>query len=774
MGDEDTCDGGQHREVIEPPIPLVWAKLRPPRLPARAVPRQRLIEELAGAGAALTAIVAPPGYGKTTTAVQLAEYLGDSFAWVSLEVGDDDPARFWTYVAAALVTSGVAGADATYAHLADGRDGLDAAMLTLRAAIEAHPEPVVLVLDDMQALGSETIERQLGDWLRHPLDNLRLIATSRSDLGLPVGRLRSQGLLTEARVEQLAFDNVESATLLGQSFGLSTLTQDQLDALDARTEGWPVGLYLAGLTLRDDPDIDAQLDRFTGDTRHLTEYLSSEAMDGVSPDVRAFVLATSIVGVLHPDLCDALTGQVGSLGVLRGLVAENVFTSALDESATIFQYHPLFREHLRSALLAEHPEQMLVLHARASHWFEARGEIDEAIVHASEAGDVERAESLIASASMLFSNAGHFGTIVGWINGIGPAERLTSFTDLLMAWIMLNLHDYDGVRRWLDLADLAAKTDAEKMVAAVQRPTIMAHKSRHAGDVGGLLTWSEAAVVAARAAVDARLPEEDDAEDNMFVRSDAGFGASMSVSGSAAFWAGDLAASREHMQTALTIARGTGIAIEIVFCYIYLAMIEAESGDPETALAHADQALQLVGSEGERHHQPALGYLARSIALLRLGRPRDAAVDLQDARRVAAMRTEPLHDAAIELQESRLHHLLGDSEAARASVRVARGILEPLPDPRFGGRLREVENEIRFVARDVDDLPIGARELTDREQSVLALLPHGLSRRELAAQLHVSENTIKTHLTSIRHKLGVSGRASVVERARDLGMLAEP
>jgi len=145
--------------VIEPPIPLVWAKLRPPRLPAQAVPRQELIEDLARSGAALTAIVAPAGYGKTTTAVQLAEHLGDSYAWVSLEVGDDDPARFWTYVAAALVTSGIAGADATYAHLADGPEGIAAATLTLRAAIEAHPNSVVLVLDDMQALGSDVIER---------------------------------------------------------------------------------------------------------------------------------------------------------------------------------------------------------------------------------------------------------------------------------------------------------------------------------------------------------------------------------------------------------------------------------------------------------------------------------------------------------------------------------------------------------------------------------------------------------------------------------------
>ena len=136
------------------------------------------------------------------------------------------------------------------------------------------------------------------------------------------------------------------------------------------------------------------------------------------------------------------------------------------------------------------------------------------------------------------------------------------------SWIMLNMHDYEGLDRWLGLAERAAKTDEEKMIVALQRPTIMAHKSRHAGDVDGLLKWSEAAVVGARAAVDSRPPGEDEAEENIFMRFDAGSGASMSVSGSAAFWAGDLAASRGHMHTALTIARATGITIEIIFCYI--------------------------------------------------------------------------------------------------------------------------------------------------------------------------------------------------------------
>ncbi len=738
-------------------------------LPARAVLREKLIEDLAAPAAVLTAIVAPPGYGKTTTAVQLAHRLGAPFAWVSFESADDDPARFWTYVAAALCSAGVAGADETYAHLSAGASGVDAATLTLRSAVEAHGEPITLILDDMHAIESEAIEQGLGDWLRHPLENLRLVCTSRSDLRLPVGRLRSQGLLTEARVEELAFDDDESAQLLAGAFGLMDLTAAQLDALDKRIEGWPVGLYLAGLTLRDDPDIDAQLKRFTGDTRHLTEYLSAEAMDGVTADVRAFVLATSIVSVLHPDLCDALTANAGSLRILRRLVADNVFTSALDESGTIFQYHPLFREHLRSALASDHPELLADLHTRASRWFEARGDVNEAIVHASAAGDVDRAEELISVHSLHFSNTGHFGTIAGWIDGIGPPEQLSCMTNLLMSWIMLNMRDYDGVDQWLVRAASSAISDVERQVVGVQTATVRAHKARHLGDVGDLEARAHEALALAKEAYGA--PLVDSFEDNVFLRADAGFGAASSVAGCAAFWNGDFVASQEHMLTAATAARGTGMAIEIVFCYQYLAMIEAEHGDPETAIAHADQALDLMGQGNEAQYQPTLAFLARSTALLRLGRPADATIDLDHARRVGGPLPEPLHDAAIYLQQARIHHRVGDLEAARAAVREAKVVLAALPDPRFDDRVRLAENEIRFVPRELADLPIGARELTDRESAVLTLLPHGLSRRDLAAQLHVSENTVKTHLTSIRHKLSVVGRESIVDRAIELGLV---
>lgn len=733
--------------------------------PAGAVTRRELLKDLASVDSALTAIVAPPGYGKTTTAVQLVGTLDRPVAWVSLEAADSNPARFWTYVAAAFASAGVAGADATYADLADG--GVDAAMLTLRSAVEATDRRLVLVLDDLHVIDSIAVEEQLNDWLRHPIDNLRMVCTSRSDLPLPVGRLRSQGLLTEARIDKLAFTEQEAAALLSGAFGLGDLTPAQLHALESRTEGWPVGLFLAGLTLRDDPDIEGQLERFAGDTRHLTEYMAREAMDGVSTDVRAFVLSTSIVSVLDPDLCDALTGQIGSLKILRGLVADNVFTSALDHAATVFHYHPLFREHLQSALAADHPELVAELHGRASAWYEVNGEMGEAITHATAAGDLARAQQLITSTSLQFSNAGHFDTVIDWVAGLGDPARLGVEVALLMSWTMLNLRRYDELEEWMTRAEAAATTPSHERILALQLPTIRAHRARHEGNVGAMVHCAEMAL-----ANEDDYPSGDEAEAlELWLRVDAGRGAAFSSLGAALFWAGDLDRGHDHVATGLTVARQTNMLLEVIFAYGYLALIEASRGDAETAISHADQALALVGPGQERHLQPSHAYLARAIANLSIGRPADAQNDLDRARELGRVRGEPLQEALLELQQARVWHRTGDNERARAAVRAARSVLDGLPDPRFDTKLKAVEAEIRFVAKDVDDLPAGARELTGREQAVLELLPHGLPRKELAQQLHVSENTIKTHLTSIRHKLGLSGRESIVDRAAELGLL---
>ncbi len=757
--------------MIEPPIPLVWAKLQPPRPPAGVIERGELVADLVRPRAALTAIVAPAGYGKTTLAAQLAGRLDADLAWLSLESADDDPVRFLTYLAASLCHAGVDGSDAAYEQLASGADGVAAASLTLRSAVERHPRRVVLVLDDVQAVGDAVIEATVGDWLRHPLTDLRIIAASRHDLPLPVGRLRSQGLLTEARIADLAFDRDESAALLAAAFGLGQLTADQLVALERRTEGWPVGLYLAGLTLRDEPDMASSLARFTGDTRHLDEYLAAEAMDGLSDDDRAFALATSILSTLHPDLCDAVTEGAGSLRALRRLAAENVFTEILDDGATVFRYHPLFREHLRSSLRENHPEQVAGLHDRASRWFEGRRDHEEAVDHAIASGDTGRAEALILDTFLQYANAGHFGTVAGWVDGLGPRHERRAETATAMAWLSLNVRRYDDVDRWLELAATNGATPAELALAQIHTPAVDIHRARHLGDVGAMLRHTDLALDADRAIDWSAMSWE-----GMVFGEQAARMAARSAVASAAYWAGRPDEARRFALDALAMNSDASLTLERVFCYQYLAMAAVDVGDHEEALAHADQALALITPSQEPSHLPVLAHLARSIALSETGRPVDAAEALASARRVAAYRREPLNDAAIELQHAVVLHQTTEVEAARAALRAARTIVEELPDPRFDERLRATENAIRFVAPDADALPVGARELTDRERAVLVLLPHQLSRRELARQLHVSENTVKTHLTSIRHKLGVTGRASIVERAVDLGLIpdAEP
>jgi LuxR family maltose regulon positive regulatory protein len=775
MGDPPSGLGWHSGVVAEPPIPLLWAKLTPPRLHPEAVVRHDLLDELAGANrhrdeppVALTALVAPPGYGKTTVAVQLAQCLADhggfTTAWVSLEPADDEPVRFWTYVAASFGAAGVDGVEATYGLLAAGADGVPAASLALRAAVEGHAGPITLVLDDLQAVGDGPVADSLDDWLRRPLANLRIICTSRRDLPLSVGRLRGQGLLTEARAPELAFQPTEMEALLSGTFGLARLSTEQLTALEKRTEGWPVGVYLAGLTLRDETDVADGIKRFTGDGRHLSEYLAAEATDGVDGTARAFALATSILPVLDPDLCDAVTDGVGSLRVLRQLAADNVFISALDDAGTLFTYHPLFREHLRSALQADHPEQLGDLHRRASEWHEANGEIESAIEHAAAAGDVERGERLLAQVFLAFANAGHFGTIIGLVDRMGPRADRTTETALMMAWLSLNVRHYDDLDQWLEVAAANSTGDADAVAVSLHRPAILLHRARHVGDVGSMT------ILAADAAAAANAMALEAVEPDLHIGEPAR-GSALSASGSALYWAGDPEGALARLTEALAIARRHRITLEQIFCYQYLAMIEADAGRWETALAHADQALAGKGADGEHYRLPTLAHLARASALVGMGRPADAAAALDDARRVAAYRSEPLYDGAIELMEARLRHLAGDRDGARSAIRACQAIIDQLPDPQFESRLREAENSIRFVAVDAEALPVGARELTDRERSVLALLPHGLSRRELARQLHVSENTIKTHLTSIRHKLGVVGRESIVDRAVDLGLL---
>ena len=772
MGESQSPEGWQYWVMASAGsdvVPIVWAKLKPPILRQDSVDRAELVDRLTALEEpALTALVAPAGYGKTTAALQLVRRLGKPLAWLSLEPLDDDPLRFWTYVTAAIETAGVGGLGAVYELLANGEDSLGDAIGLLRGLIESANQDVVLVLDDVQVIEDEAIHQRLSELVRGRPSNLQLVCLSRADLPLPVGRLRSNNQLTEARVDDLAFRRAELVAVLDSTFGLAPLSDDNVDALLARTEGWPVGVSLAGLGLANNAeieDVDSYVARFSGDRRHLAEYLATEALSELDDDLRAFVLVTSVVSILVPALCDELTGQPGSLGRLRQLVRDNVFTAALDENETLFRYHPLFRELLESMLEAEHAEMVCSVHARASVWFEQEGDIDAAIMHAIASGDLDRPVSLIKRSWLVFTRSGRLERLERWVAALGDAATEDTEVSLMMSWALLNVRRYDDMPRWTSAALAAATSDVERAMCGLETAVVQAHVARHRGDAGRSLSHARTGHAAAENA----LAELGDDRSERLVAVSA---TALVTLGVAAYWAGDLEQARGWLTDGVIDAQASREISSVIMGYCHLGLVEARSGEPELALAHADQALADVDESNERFHLPAAAHLARAIAFTDLGRPADAELALGEAQRVCDLSDEPLLAASIAVQRAQLCYAVGNRVDAREALRDAKQLVADLPDHRLDDLIRKTDNAIRFAPKPESNGTL-VEGLTDREQAVLALLPYDLSRRELASQLHVSENTVKTHLTSIRHKIGVSGRESIVDRARELGLLVE-
>ena len=744
-------DGGEEG----PGLQLLRTKVIPPTLAVGSVHRRRLLDSLASSpDAPLSVIVAPAGFGKTTLAIQHVADLDGPAGWVSLEPGDNDPVRFWSYFALAC---GIGDAAAIERSLRDGPDGIDAALTTIRAEIELSEQEVVVVLDEYHHITNDSIHSQLGNLLRHPPRLLRVVIASRAEVPLPIGRLRIEGNLNEVRADQLAFAVDETERLLTETLQLEIAEPAIAEYVTDRTEGWAAGVHLAGLSLRADPG-DTRLDDFRGDHRHLAEYLATEVLSTQTTEVQTFLLETSVLTHLQPNLCDAATGRTDSAATLSALAAGNVFTTVVDLDGPTFRYHPLFREHLRQRLLITRPDRAREINRAAARWHLERHHADLGITHAIAADDHEWARRLILESFIAYSNSGRWVTVQRWIAAYGE-QNAAAYADLclMIAWGHLTLGAFDDVEPWLEAAQLAAPPDdhAISTQIVVDAGSIRSHRARHQGDV-------DAALAHARRAVNA-----------LDKRNDHTSTAAYAALGAALYWCPASGGVVDALTEAVRRGHETNESSSIVVGHSYLALIAAGDGEIDRAHEHCDAALAYVADDDQRRfHRPAIAYIARAVAHIDGGHLIEAEAALDTALPIAVAGHEPLQVLLVELQRGRLHHLRGSRELTLASLAAARDTLDPLPSAgALDDLVRSVENETRFAPRDDRNLPLGARELTEREHSILALLPRKLTRRELGRQLHISENTVKTHLTSIRHKLGISGRADIVHRARELGLI---
>jgi LuxR family maltose regulon positive regulatory protein len=739
-----------------PGFELVWSKLRAPALRAGLVPRAGLLSLLQqGVQARLCLLDAPTGFGKTTLLGQWRVAAGGGrVAWLSVDEEDNDPARLWVYVAQALRTVepevGTAALEALRRPSAD----LDRVVVpSLLNDLHAVAAPLFLVLDDYHLVTNPACHQALGFFLDHLPAGVHVALAARADPPLALARMRARGELVELRVAELRFTHEEASALLNASMGLR-LAPGDVERLMERTEGWPAGLVLAGLSIRDRQDPDAFIASFHGDNRHVADYLVAEVLDRQPEEIRSFLLRTSVLDRLSGPLCDAVLVTEGSTGLLVELERSNLFLVPLDDRREWYRYHHLFRELLRLELGQREPGLVPVLHRRAAAWHGTAGQLDEAIGHASAAGDFAEAGALIARNWLTHWVGGRRATVGRWLDGL-PEEAITANPPVafVAAWIRgFGGASRQDTERWLaaaedggyagpppdgipSLAFGAALARATMVFDDVGRSVAAAHRALEvAGPAPTPFSWTAQAAL-----------------------------------GHCLYLAGRPAEARSRLEELIARVPASAQPYAVTSALAVLALVAADQ-DPGAAASLARRAVAVVDAHGLAF-EPLGGivYLALGRALEGHGELAEAEVQL--GRALELLRTDSMgvHRAAALLGLASVHRGRGDLPAARALIEQARELVERSPDP---GVLRSLLERVEAAAgpRPRRQVQTGV-PLTEREVAVLRLLPTPLSTREIGRELSVSVTTVRSHVQATYRKLGVSSRAEAIAQARELHLL---
>jgi LuxR family maltose regulon positive regulatory protein len=420
---------------------LVSTKLRPSQARHNLVARPRLIAKLEReVGRKLTLISAPAGFGKTTLLGEWVASRSDerSIAWVSLDEGDNDPARFLSYLVAALQTIDEEIGEGILSSLrAPGSPPIEALSGALLNELADIPGTLAIVLDDYHFIDSDHVHGIVAFLLERLPSNVHLVISSRVDPPLSLSRLRARNQMTELRATDLRFKPEEVAAFLLDVMGLE-LSAEDVAALGGITEGWIAGLQLAALSMRDREDATGFVRAFSGSHRDVLDFLTEEVLERQSERIRSFLLETSILERLTGELCDAVTDRDDGQELLETLERDNLFVVALDDERGWYRYHHLFADFLQGRLKHERPERLKDLHLRAASWYEHSEWASEAVEHALAAGDVELAARLVEHNAPALLQRSEGVTVDRWLTAL-PTGLVRSRSRLALARAILAL-----------------------------------------------------------------------------------------------------------------------------------------------------------------------------------------------------------------------------------------------------------------------------------------------------------------------------------------------
>ena len=735
------------------PFELLEAKLRGP-IPRRAtVPRAELVHRLTGSREApIVAVFAGPGYGKTTLMAQWAHADERSFAWVSLDKRDNDPVVLLTYVAVAFDQVEPI-PPAVFEALSSAGAGIETVLVPrLAAALSIMTIPSVLVLDDVHVLRNRACIDAIATLVSHLPAGSQIALAGRAEPKLPLARLRAQREALDIGPVDLAFDTREADVLLRES-GVH-LPEADVVALVERTEGWPIGLYLAALSMEagGESSIAAAV---AGNDPVVANYLRSELLDRQPPKIASFLTRSSVLDEMCGSICDAVLGEMGSDRTLEAMARQNLLVTPLDRRQEWFRYHHLFRELLLSELERREPELGPKLRRRAAQWCEENALPEAALDYAQAAGDADRAARLFVAVSIPVWSSGRVATVRRWLDWFDQGGSIDRYplVALLGALALANVGEAERAVRFASAADddvhdemLPDGVTPGEAVAAIVRALMCREGVEQMG-------------------LDARLAL-DLTPDASLLRSTA-----LVMSGSANLMAGDDGAADADFADAAEVGERLGSGDDLTGALAGRSILAVARGDWESAETLAHEARSRVRERRlDDYASSALVYAVSARVSIHRGDQAAATNDLVRTQRLRAQLTYafPWLSVQVRLELAHAYLALADPAGARTVIREIDGILRHRPD--LGVLVKRVD-EVKAM---VDGMRVAARgvsTLTSAELRVLPFLATYLTLPEIGERLFLSRHTIKSQAISAYRKLGVSTRGEAVERARELGLL---
>ena len=718
------------------PTPVLVTKLFAPLHVQQAVSRRSLVEQLnQGLARKLTLVCAPAGFGKSSLLGEWAADCGRPCVWVSLGPGEQDLQQFLAYLVAAVQTVDDSIGVSAWALLqTTPPPSANSVLSALINEVAEDLEGLLLVLDDYHLVACEPVDDALAHLIEHLPPQMHVAVATRTEPALPLARLRARGQLTELRQEDLRFGADEAAVFLDQTMALK-LSAAHVAVLAARTEGWVAGLQMAAISLRDNKDPEQFIRSFTGSHRFLQDFLLEEVLHRQSPAVQSFLLCTSVLDRMCPELCDAVMQDREGHSMLAYLEQANLFVVPLDTERRWFRYHHLFAELLRERLAQREPAAPLLI--RASEWYETQGQPVEAFQLALSASDIDRAIRLIDGDGMPLYFRGAMAPVVQSLQGL-PHSVLDSHPRLwvMLAWSLM-IAGYPN--------QMAVKL--QSAVRALQHGADDEATRDLWGQVAALKAW----VAVAKHDVPSIHAEAQQAFEKLHPNNQSVRTAAQCAQGVAYQFEGNRRAAKQAYEHVLCAGQTTGNFMFVVVATLGLASIQLAENQLHAAAKTYRDILQAL--------------------------------------------TDPTHSVACEahLGLARIFYEWNDLDAAESHARRSRKLAEPMESgavlsaDAMTARVLQVRNRFTEASTLLASAAIAAhtRRFTSRLEEIAALQVQDLLRRgEHAAALELAQRhqlpvatakalSAQGHaekamplLVSYRARMEAAGRADEALKAR--------